>query len=95
MKIDGVKKMIEEKDEIQNKARMIKPPQVETNTWRILQHPKAQNQELVLMINRTQQRRLQRKYTLWKEFSVMKYKKDEIEKEDVSENTSKPNPRFD
>ena len=43
------------------------------------------------MINRTQQRRLQKKFILWNEFPNLKKE----EPETVSGNTSKPNPRFD
>ena len=84
--------MFEEKETTQNKVRMVKPPQVELNTWCALQHPKTKNQELVPVINRTQQRRLQRKFTLWNEFSNLR--KGKVEKEAVSSDTSRPKRRF-
>ena len=55
---DRVKKMFEDKEGAQNKGRMVKPSQVEPNTWCVLQHPKTKNQDLIPVINRTQQRRL-------------------------------------
>ena len=93
MQDDRVKRMFEEKEATQDKARMVKPPQVEPNTQCVLQHPRTKYQDLVPMMNRTQQKRLQRKFTLWNEFSNLK--KEEAEKEIMYGEASKPKLRFD
>ena len=51
MQDDMTKKMFEDKEGAQNRGKMIKPPQVELNTWCVLQHLKTKHQELVPVIN--------------------------------------------
>ena len=71
---------------------MIVPPQVEPNNWYILQNPRILDSKAQPMVNKTQ-RRIQRKYTAWKENAKIK---ENIEgQEKVLKIESMANPRFD
>ena len=57
------KEMLVQRSVVGDKGRMVKPLLVAPNNWVLLKHPKTKEPDMVLVISKSQRRKIKRRYT--------------------------------